>query len=410
MIVDSFLVHPRGWLLRNLVLFVRLLREAGIPASPNQVIDLVQALEWLDLQRREEVKDAGRAVLVNSREQAEIYDRAFDLFFQAWSTDEMTAVEQAGSGDALRTQTPPEEQAGGVKKDEPAESAAEDDAAAELAPEELLAYSANELLRSKDFSELSETELEGVFGLLRKLAWEPETYPTRRRRAASHGDDLDLRGFQRKALRYGGELVELAWQRPKTKRRPLVALCDISGSMERYSRVLLQFLYVITNGLQRVEAFAFGTRLTHLTRQLRHADVDEALKQAAQVVNDWGGGTRIGEALKTFNYRWGRRVLSHGPTVLVISDGWDRGDLDLLRREIQRLQLSCRRLIWLNPLLGAAGYQPLAQGIQTVLPFVDDFRPVHNLDSLEKLAAELEQATRPRRQVRRSRPAAGLTK
>ena len=190
-----------------------------------------------------------------------------------------------------------------------------------------------------------------------------------------------------------GETIELAWQRPKLKRRPLVVLCDISGSMEIYTRVLLQFLYAISNGLEQVETFAFGTRLTHLTRQLHQARVDEALQQAAAAVNDWGGGTRIGESLKTFNYEWARRVLGHGPTVLIISDGWDRGDLALLRREIARLQLSCRRLLWLNPLLGAPDYQPLALGIQTVLPFVDGFLPVHNLASLESLVAILEEPT-----------------
>ena len=152
-----------------------------------------------------------------------------------------------------------------------------------------------------------------------------------------------------------------------------------------------------------MEAFAFGTRLTHLTRQLHQANIDEALQEAAAVVNDWGGGTRIGESLKTFNYDWARRVLGHGATVLIISDGWDRGDLDLLHREIRRLQLSCRRLIWLNPLIGRAGYKPLAQGIQTVLPFVDDFLPVHNLVSLERLAAVLAQQAGPRNVLRSDR-------
>jgi uncharacterized protein with von Willebrand factor type A (vWA) domain len=171
--------------------------------------------------------------------------------------------------------------------------------------------------------------------------------------------------------------------------------------MERYARFLLRYLYVVTNGLERAEVFAFGTRLTRLTRPLRQSDMDMALHQAAEAVNDWGGGTRIGEALKVFNFVWARRVMSHGPTVLIISDGWDRGDLGLLRREMLRLQLNCRRLIWLNPLLGAEGYEPLAQGIQTAMPYVDDFLPVHNLASLEQLAARLEQLTHRRAARRR---------
>jgi uncharacterized protein len=393
MIVDSYLIHSRGFLLRNLVLFARLLRTAGIPVSPNQIVDLVQALPWLDLQRKEEVQDAARAMLTNGREHGQIFDRAFDLFWRAWSTDEMTTVEEPGAGPGGVSRQSPQEGAQEIFKEEQTGAA---EAEEEVEAEALRAYSSGEVLRRKDFGELTTEELQRVSHLIRKIVWQPEFYATRRMRSAAHGEEPDLRQAHRQGLRYGGELIELAWQKPKLKRRPLVVLCDISGSMERYSRILLQFLYVITNGLYRVEAFAFGTRLTHLTRQLRHSDIDLALKQAAGVVNDWGGGTRIGESLKTFNFQWARRVLGHGPTVLVISDGWDRGNLDLLRREIQRLQLSCRRLIWLNPLLGKADYQPLVQGIQTVLPFVDDFLPVHNLDSLERLAAVLEQAARPR--------------
>jgi hypothetical protein len=173
--------------------------------------------------------------------------------------------------------------------------------------------------------------------------------------------------------------------------------------MELYTRVLLQFLYAITHGLEHIQVFAFGTRLTHITRPLQQTNINTALQQAACAVCDWGGGTRIGESLKTFNYEWARRVLGHGPTVLIISDGWDRGDLALLDREIARLQLSCRRLIWLNPLLGAPDYKPLAQGIQTVLPYLDEFLPVHNVVSLERLASVLAQASGPRPEIRQPR-------
>jgi uncharacterized protein len=267
----------------------------------------------------------------------------------------------------------------------------------------MMTYSAVEVLREKDFATLSEQELHTVTALIHHIEWQPDLRRTRRKKAAGHGSHLDMRRVLRNGLRYGGETIELAWQRPKLKRRPLVVLCDISGSMELYTRVLLQFLYAITHGLHQVEAFAFGTRLTHITRPLQQTDINTALQQAACAVNDWGGGTRIGDSLKAFNYEWARRVLGHGPTVLIISDGWDRGDLELLGREIARLQLSCRRLIWLNPLMGAPEYKPLAQGIQTILPCVDDFLPVHNLASLERLAANLAQATGTRSEVRRPR-------
>jgi uncharacterized protein with von Willebrand factor type A (vWA) domain len=399
MIVDSFRIRSHGHLLRHLVLFTRLLRLVGVPATPDQLVDLVQALPLLDLRRREEVKDAARAMLVTSREQAELFDSAFDLFWQAWTTDDQPA-------DAAHVQKAPPAEGDTEVRDQERERLPEAGAGADTQNEPeneeiVAAYSAEEILRHKDFAELTETEVQSVTYLIRHFQWHPEKHPARRKQSAAHGTHPDLRKTLRQGLRYGGEVMKFAWQTPKLKRRPLIVLCDISGSMERYARFLLRFLYVVTNGLERAEVFAFGTRLTRLTRLLRQSDMDMALHQAAETVNDWGGGTRIGEALKAFNFNWARRVMSHGPTVLIISDGWDRGDLDLLRREMLRLQLNCRRLIWLNPLLGAAGYEPLAQGIQTALPFVDDFLPVHNLASLEQLAEHLEQVTHRRSAHRR---------
>jgi len=397
MIVDSFRIRPHGNLLRHLVLFTRLLRLIGVPATPNQLVDLVQALPLLNLQRREEVKDAARAMLVTSREQATLFDSAFDLFWQAWTTEDQPA------GAEHMQKAPPFEGESDLRAQEREripEAGAGADTENEPDSETLASYSPEEILRHKDFADLTEEEVHSVTQLIRQSQWHPEQHPARRNRRAAHGTQPDLRRVLRQGLRYGGEVMKFTWQTPKLKRRPLIVLCDISGSMERYARFLLRFLYVVTNGLERAEVFAFGTRLTQLTRQLRQSDMDSALKQAAEAVNDWGGGTRIGEALKVFNFVWARRLMGHGPTVLIISDGWDRGNLGLLRREMFRLQLNCRRLIWLNPLLGAAGYEPLAQGIQTALPFVDDFLPVHNLASLEQLAAHLQRVTR-RRVVRR---------
>jgi hypothetical protein len=393
--LEAALIRPRGKLLRNLVLFARLLRSVGVPASPDQLVDLVRALPYLDLRRKDEFKDAARATLVTGRDQVQVFDRAFDLFWHAWST-EQTEIPEAGEAEPA---PPPEDQQEG--RDEPSDGEApeeppDEEPAGEPEPDPAMTYSAVEVLREKDFAKLSEEELHNVIALLHNIQWQPDLRRSRRRRPASHGAHLDLRRVLRAGLRYGGETIELAWQRPKRKRRPVVVLCDVSGSMTLYSRVLLQFLYAITNGLSHVETFAFGTRLTRVTRHLHKADIDQGLHEAAAAVNDWGGGTRIGESLKTFNFEWGRRVLGHGATVLIISDGWDRGDLALLRREISRLQLSCPRLIWLNPLLGAPDYKPLVQGIQTVLPFVDDFLPVHNLNSLERLADILAQAAKPR--------------
>jgi uncharacterized protein with von Willebrand factor type A (vWA) domain len=398
MIVDSFRIRSHGHLLRHLVLFTRLLRLVGVPATPDQLVDLVQALPLLDLRRREEFKDAARAMLVTSRQQATLFDSAFDLFWQAWTTDD-----QPAGAEKIREAPPAkgDSHEQGQEKEQIPEPPGGTDTQNEPESETLAAYSAEESLRHKDFAELTEAEMLSVTWLIRHSQWHPEQHPTRRKRRAPHGTHPDLRWVLRQGLRYGGEVVKFAWQTPKLKRRPLIVLCDISGSMERYARLLLRFLYVLTNGLERAEVFAFGTRLTRLTQPLQQSNMDMALQQAAEAVNDWGGGTRIGEALKVFNFVWARQVMSHGPTVLIISDGWDRGDLGLLRREMSRLQLNCRRLIWLNPLLGADGYEPLAQGIQTALPFVDDFLPVHNLASLEQLASHLGQLTHRRAARRR---------
>jgi len=399
MIVDSFRIRSQGHLLRNLVLFTRLLRLVGVPASPDQLCDLVQALPLLNLRCREEVKDAARAMLITNREQSELFDNAFDLFWKAWTTDDQTAR-------AENLEKVPPSEGDSVEHDQEREhipeSGAGDDDSNEPESGTLAVYSAEEILRHKDFTELTEAEVLSVTQLIRHSRWYTEHHPMRRKHPVAHGSRPHLRRVLRQGLRYGGEVMKLTWQTPKLKSRPLIVLCDISGSMERYVRILLRFLYVVTNGLERSEVFVFSTRLTRLTRQLRHSDMDLALQQAADVVNDWEGGTRIGEALKSFNFNWARQVMSHGPTVIIISDGWDRGDLDLLRREMVRLQLNSRRLIWLNPLLGATGYEPLAKGIQTALPFVDDFLPVHNLASLEQLAAHLENINhrRPARQTR----------
>ncbi len=256
--------------------------------------------------------------------------------------------------------------------------------------DKIYTYSSREALRHKDFAELTPEELQEVKRMMQSIDWRFERRRTRRKTRAPHGLYLDMRRTFRQNLRYGGEPLELTWRRRKFKPRPLVVIGDISGSMERYSRALLKFIYVVSNGLKNAEAFVFSTRLTRITRQLQERNIDAALDQVAVSALDWGGGTRIGEALKTFNYQWGRRVLGRGAIVLIISDGWDRGDVDLLAKEMKRLQLSCRRLIWLNPLLGAESYQPLTRGIQAALPYTDNFLPVHNLDSLEQLGNFLE--------------------
>jgi uncharacterized protein with von Willebrand factor type A (vWA) domain len=236
--------------------------------------------------------------------------------------------------------------------------------------------------------------MEAVKNMMAGLLWNVSQRRTRRKRAGK-GPWIDLRRTLRRSLRSGGEIFRWSFREPKHKPRPLVVIADISGSMERYTRLLLHFIYGVKVALgQPVEAFVFSTRLTRITRPLQIRDLDLALKQVSLLVHDWAGGTRIGESLKTFNFDWGRRVLGRGAVVLIISDGWDRGDIDLLRREMARLKRNCHRVIWLNPLLGAPDYEPLTRGIQAALPHIHDFLPVHNLASLEDLAVHLSSLDR----------------
>jgi uncharacterized protein with von Willebrand factor type A (vWA) domain len=270
-------------------------------------------------------------------------------------------------------------------------------------PNVLLAYSQDEILRHKDFEAYTPDETQRARRLMQQIRWNIARRRTRRFEGNPVGRFLDLRRTIRQNLRNGGEVFSLAHRRLRTRPRSLVLICDISGSMDRYSRTLLQFLHTVEHGLDRVESFVFATRLTRVTHELRTRDPGTALSEVGRTVQDWSGGTRIGEALRIFNYTWSKRVLGRGAIVMIISDGWDRGDIAMLREEMERLQRNCYRLIWLNPLLGLPSYQPLTQGIQAALPYVDDFLPVHNLDSLEALGRHL-QKIEGRRPTRRQRP------
>lgn len=378
----------RGHLLRNIVLFGRLLRVGSLDVTPTQLRDWVAALELVDLARKRDVKAAAQAVLVSRRRDLPWFNKAFELFWQARDPRELEQLElglmiqrrtERTKRAAIQKLALNDSDSGGDRSDDRDRTAR-----AQL-------YSAREALRQKDFAQLEGDELDEIKRLMATMRWQLETRRTRRLRPDRHGHRLDLRRTLRRSLTQGGEMVDLVHRGRKHRRRPLVLLCDISGSMEPYSRLLLHFIYAVSHprsadpGVSRVEAFAFGTRLTRLTQELAERDVDRALQAAAHRIEDWGGGTRTGDALHEFNFTWSRRLLGQGAAVLIISDGWDRGDIGLLGHEMERLHRSCHRLIWLNPLLGSPDYQPLTRGIVAALPHVDDFLPVHNLASLEQL-------------------------
>lgn len=379
-----------GHLLHNLILFGRVLRGLGLDVNPGRMLDLVQALDTIQIGHKEDFYHALRSLLVHRHEDFPLFDEAFELFWrkpaEGWTTLNLNALAARRRSTRPRFTPPPLRQPNTTPS-----GSADLPSATDQPPvvQVTLTYSAREVLRHKDFGELTGEELEAIKQLMRNLVWELGQRRTRRRQPG-RGRLLDLRRILRRNLRHGGEVFEWATLEPKFKPRPLVIIADISGSMERYTRLLLHFVYALAEGLdQHVEAFVFSTRLTRITRQLRGRDPDRALRAVAHTVPDWSGGTRIGEALKTFNFDWGRRVLGRGAVVLLISDGWDRGDIELLRAEMARLQRSCYRLIWLNPLLGSPHYEPLTRGMQAALPYIDDFLPVHNLASLEDLADHL---------------------
>jgi hypothetical protein len=385
-----------GKLLANTLLFGRVLRGLGIEVGPGNLIDLAAAFGHVEVGRREDFFHTARCLLVRRREDLRLFDEAFGAFWRRPAGDKTTRDLQA-MGERRRFERPRFEPSAPDLALPASEDAPGPSPSRHLRP--VRTWSAREVLRHKDFSELTAEELDAVSELLRDSAIGIPDRPARRFRAGG-SERLDLRTTLRQSLRHGGEVLRWRHGRRRERPRPLVALADISGSMERYTRLLLLFLYALArHSGRRAEVFLFGTRLTRVTRQISGGDADLALREVARAVPDWSGGTRIGDAIKEFNFRWARRVLSGGPVVLLISDGWDRGDPQLLSTEIARLQRSCHRLIWLNPLAGSQDYEPLARGMRAALPHVDDFLPVHNLASLEDLARRLESlpAGRPAR-------------
>ena len=368
-------------LLTNVLLFGRVLRGAGLDVHHGRMLDAVQALTWIDIGRKNEVRSALRTLLVHRREDLARFDAAFDLFFRARRAS-ASGLPLYSLGERPRVTARPSP---GTPVTFEGDTGSPHQASGMLA---VGAYSAAEVSRTKDFSEFSEAELLRAQWMLASMPWHLGVRRTRRWQPAQ-GSALDLRRLARTNLMRGGELLELPRRVRREAPRPVVLLGDISGSMERYSRVLLHFAYGLAHGARHVESFVFATRLTRVTRSLTLTRADRSLSRLVRELHDWGGGTRIGEALRAFNMHWARRVMRNGPVVLIVSDGWDRGDPALLASELARVRRRCRRLVWLNPLLGSASYEPLTRGMQAALEHVDDFLPAHNMASLEDLARHL---------------------
>ena len=376
-----------GHLLYNLLLFGRVLRSLGLDVHADRMLDVVQVLDDMGIGRKRDFHDALRTLLVHRQQDLALFDEAFQVFWRR-PPNESTTMDLHSLGEQRRFRQP---QVGPppTGSDRSAQTAEGIEAGQVGDRVEITAtYSSREVLRSKDFAKFTADETAEAKEMMSELAWDLGMRQTRRW-VPGRGPVLDLRRAFRVNLKYGGEIVDLPRRRRKDKQRPLVLICDVSGSMERYTRMLLHFIHCMAGGLDKVESFLFATRLTRITGLLPHRGIDKAVTEVSQAVPDWAGGTRIGETVKEFNFQWARRVLGWGSVVLIISDGWDRGQPELLGLEMARLQRSCHRCIWLNPLLGSSAYEPLTRGMKAALPFVDDFLPVHNLASLEDLARYL---------------------
>ncbi len=379
----------------NLVQFARLLRRAGLPVGPAEVVVGARALTAIDLSERTQARAALRAVMVHRHEQRDVFDQAFDLFWR-----DPAAQLQAAAMALLDSRAPQETKpAPGARRVAEAMAERRPRPPPEPRPPEIdasMTMSEHELLQGMDFEQMSADQVSRARTEIRKLRLPLDQRRTRRHRPNPAGPRIDLRATLRTSLRRGGEIMALSRTAPVTRPPPLVVLCDISGSMARYAQVLLHFLHSVANDRDRVHVFLFGTRLSNITRQLRHRDPEAAFELVAQAVPDWSGGTRIGEALHAFNRRWARRVLGQGAVVLLVTDGLDRDGAAGLGENMARLHRSCRRLIWLNPLLRWDGFQPKSAGIRAMLPHVDEFRTVHSLDSLRDLVTLLSRPAPPR--------------
>ena len=388
-------------LLREAVGFGRSLRAAHLSIDLGASMDFARALTLVDIADREQVRAAGEAVFVRRRDERAIYDAAFDRWWRRRGTrpDEfqpstLRSEEDAAQEDAAGA-TPPEagSERGEMRPDERGTPVPSDDdeGGDDEAPIEGVvispdAYSQGEVLRHREFDRMTPAELREAERLVDLLVPRLERRRTRRYELHSHGRRLAPRAMFRRNLGTGGQLVSWVWRRQIREPRSLVVLCDISGSMERHSRLLLRFVQALSAASEvRTESFVFGTRLTRVTRLLRDRDRDRALARVADSVNDWAGGTRIGESFRMFNQRWARRSLRTSGVVIVVSDGWDRGDPALVATETARLRRNCHRLVWLNPLAGTPGYQPLAGGMRAAYPYIDDFLPAGTVASLERL-------------------------
>ncbi len=391
-----------GHLADNIMHFARVLREAGIPVGPGLVIDALDAALAGPLRKRDDFYWTLHAVFIKRREHKELFDQAFHVF---WKKPKMLEQLMQLMYHQIARKKDDKKQKAGFRRlaeamfDQNEVKAPERSDALEV--EATFTSSAVDALRAKDFEQMTVAEQSEAKQALKHLHVNRIEVQTRRYRASHFGKRIDMRRTLRASLRSGGQPIDLARKQRKWREPPLVVLADISGSCSSYSRMFLHFLHTLSSDRSRVTVFLFGTRLTNITRELARKDVDDAMTKVSGAVKDWSGGTRIGTTLKEFNFKWARRVLTQGAHVLLMTDGLDREDVGQLAQEMQRLRRSAKRIVWLNPLLRFDGFQARAGGIRAIMPYVDEFRPVHSLDSLQDLASTLAAPTSGRHDPKR---------
>ena len=379
---------PTGQMANNVVGFARALRAAGIPVGPGTVIDALNALQVIEIGNRADVYATLEAIFVKRHEHALIFAQAFELFFRA-AEEWKSMLDSVPLPDHARKKPPP---ASRRVQEAMAQPSMREEAPQAQEQELKLSVSDKEVLQKKDFAQMTAAEIAAAKDAIARLRLPLDMVRTRRLTQDRHGHLIDIRRTLRASMKAGGAVIDLKYLGPRVKEPPIVALLDISGSMSEYTRLFLHFLHAVTDARKRVTTFLFGTRLTNVTRAIRQRDPDEALAACSANVADWSGGTRIASSLHIFNTQWARRVLGQGAVVLLITDGLERDADDTLAFEIDRLHRSCRRLIWLNPLLRFHAFEARAKGVQTMLPHVDELRPIHNLDSMKELVRALSGA------------------
>ena len=383
-------MREAGRLPDNILYFARTLRGAGMRVGPASVVDAVRAVSVAGITDRDDFYWILHSVFVNRHEDHAVFDEAFRLFWR--SRELVEKMLQMFSPIAMDRQREEEKRAGQARVSQSLFSGQENQREVEKPQVEIdamLTASGREVLRKKDFAQMTAEELAQARLAMAKLVLPVQPVRTRRYKAVNRPARIDARRTLSSSMKSGGDLVLPRFRKQRLVHPPIVVLADISGSMANYSRTFLHFIHALAESRQRVHTFLFGTRLTNVSRQLRNKDIDEALANCTDAVEDWSGGTRIGATLHEFNRKWSRRVLGQGAIVLLITDGLERDDDELLEHEIDRLHRSCRRLIWLNPLLRFDGFQARARGIRTMLPHVDEFRAVHSLDALADLCHAL---------------------